>query len=199
MILFRVSEDTRFHFSTAVNGYEYWLVSRSPKLSSTEIDQFTDVLLAACTKNEKEILALANNSPNGANEMYMPEIIEETQDKHGMFVIYDPKFRAISPGEMHAILWKGPGMIKPNLSELGQIVNIDAETLRDDRDLLIHMAQQMLKQYDIKMALISMDKDGAFLIDKKRVAYTPAPQIKVASPGCAGDTGIAAVIDITKT
>ncbi len=196
--LYRVSEDTRFHFSTAVNGNEYWLVSRSPKLSSTEVDQFTDVLLAACTKNEKEILALANNSPNGANEMYMPEIIEETQDKHGMFVIYDPKFRAISPGEMHAVLWKGPGMIKPNLSELGQIVNIDAEALRNDRDLLIHMAQQMLKQYGIKMALISMDKDGALLIDKKRVAYAPAPQIKVASPGCAGDTGIAAVIDITK-
>jgi fructose-1-phosphate kinase PfkB-like protein len=196
--LFRVSEDTRIHFSTAVNGNEYWLVSRSPKLGGTEIDQFTDILIGACAKNEKEILTLANSPPNGGNEVYMPEIIEETQDKHGMFVIYDPKFRAVSPGEMHAILWKGPAMIKPNLSELGQIVNVDAEMLRNDRDLLIHMAQQMLKQYGIKMALVSMDKDGAMLIDKKRVVHAPVPPIKVASPGCAGDTGIAAMIDITK-
>lgn len=190
--------DGRTHFCTPHGANEYWLVDALPMLTTNDVDEVTNKVLKACKQNEKEILALANGAPDRADETYMPEIVEITQDKHGMFTIYDPKKNAVGKNEVIAVLEKSPGLIKPNLVELGELTDTDETLLRQDRNLAIHLAQELIKQFGVKMVLVSMDKDGAFLVDKKRAIYGNAPKIVVGSPGCAGDTGIAAIIDRSK-
>ena len=193
--LLKVDGDTRMHFSTSINGNEYWIVSDSPLLNGDLLSALTEKLFESCRKNQKKVLALANSEPNGASEMYMPEIIEITKDKYGMFVIYDTKLHGVRKEVVDAVLKKGPDIIKPNLAEFCDLVGIDESTLRTDRDQIVHFAKEMISKYGIKMILVSMDKDGGILVDKKRAVYAGAPDIKVVSPGCAGDTGIAAMID----
>ena len=196
--LLKVQNDIRMHFSTAINGNEYWLVSQSPVLNDSELDKFTSDLFKVCKKQEKEVLVLANSQPTGAPENYMPEVIKKAQDKFGMFVVYDTKLHGVTDEVVSSVLDTGPGMIKPNLDELGRIVKVDSGKLRHDKDLIVHLAQELIHKYGINLILVSMDKDGAILIDKKRAAYASPPPIVVASPGCAGDTGIAAMIDRAK-
>lgn len=190
--------DGRTHFCTPYGAQEYWLVDALPELIADDVDLLTNKVLEACKKNEKEALALANGGPSGTHETYMPDIVGITQDKHGMFTIYDPKKNAVSKDDVIAVLEKSPGLIKPNLVELGELTDTEESSLRQDRDLIVHLAQELIKQFGVKMVLVSMDKDGALLIDRKRAVYGNAPKIVVASPGCAGDTGIAALIDRSK-
>ncbi|GEM_PF-3356490 len=197
-LLMPVSMDHRIHFSTAINSNEYWLVSAPPTFNDPELSDFTDRVIDTCKRQEKEVLVLSNSEPAGAKQTYIPEIIKTTQDKSGMFVIYDTKKYAVSKEVVDSVLNIGPGMIKPNLVEFGDIVGINESVLRGDKDLIGELAQKLIKQHDINLILVSMDKDGAMLIDKKRVAHANAPEIVVASPGCAGDTGIGAMIDRSK-
>ena len=192
------NRDSKLHLSTPINHNEYWLVSQKEETSVEDLDNLTDKLFVACKKNEKEILSLGVRPLPGAPENYMSEITKTSQDKYGMFAIYDPKLKTISKEYFESVLQAGPSMIKPNIFELAQVIDSDPKTLREDKGSIVHAAQELIKKYDMKMVLVSMDKDGALLVDKKRAAYAVAPPIKVASPGCAGDTGIAAIIDRSK-
>ncbi len=196
--LHEANDDIRFHFCTFLNGKEYWIVALSPYISPQEIDKITTQLLDTCENNRGEVLALANNPFIGAPTNYMPEIITKTQDKSNMFVIYDTKLHAVEKELLNSILNSGPSMIKPNLAEYSEIVQVEENKLRQDKDLIIHLAQELINKHDLKMVLVSLDKDGALLIDKKRAALAKPPQVTVASTVGAGDTGIAAMIDRSK-
>lgn len=196
--LLETHDDTRFHFCTFACGKEYWIVSLSPCLNPKEIDELTTRLFDSCQSHSGQVLALANNPPRGASKEYMGEIVGSTQDKFGMFVIYDTKLKAVEKELLFNVLQKGPSMIKPNLAEFAEITGQDEYKMRNDKNLTIHEAQELIKKLDIKLVLISMDKDGALLVDKNRAAYAKAPDIKVSCTIGAGDAGIASMIDKAK-
>lgn len=196
--LLKAEMDSRMHFSTVANKNEYWLVSRLPILTGEQLDQLTEQLFDACKRHQKEALALANSEPGGATTDFMPEIARKTQDKFGMFTIYDTKLNAVGRDVVLSILSTSPGIVKPNLPEFSQIVEVNEEILRQDKSLIIHLAQELIKQFGINKILVSLGEEGAMLIDKKKAAFANAPKITVGSPGCAGDAGIAAMIDRSK-
>lgn len=196
--LLNIQGDTRYFFCIFLNGREYWIVSVPPPVSKSDIDKLNSELEKACRKNNNEVLALANNPPLGAPDGYMASIIHDAKDKYGMFVFYDTKLLAVGRELLNEVLTAGPSLIKPNLEEFAEIVDRDPNVLRQDKDLLIHLAQEVLEKYDMRLVLISCDKDGALLVDKKRAAYAKAPEVKVACTVGAGDTGIAAIIDRSK-
>ena len=193
-----VDMDTRFHMCLLANKNEHWIVSLSPNLVPQELDRLTYQLMDACKHNRGQVLALANNPPAGAKAGYMPEVIKETRDIASMFVIYDTKLHSVGKDLLDAVLLSAPGMIKPNLAEYSEIVGVEEEKLRGDKNLIVHLAQELTNKYGIKMILVSLDKDGAMLIDKDRAAIACAPPIEVVSTIGAGDTGIAAMIDKSK-
>lgn len=197
--LIDIQSDLRYFFCTMLNGKEYWIVSLQQCLTPKEIDRLTTKLLEACGRNKGQPLALATGQPIGAAKDYFVETIEKAQDKHYMFVIYDPKLQANIKDLFKAIVEKGPGMIKPNLGEFAELVGIDTEKLRQDRDLTIHTAQELIEKHGLKMIMVSLDKDGALLIDKKRVALATPPKVEVVSTVGCGDAGVAALIDKGRT
>lgn len=194
-----IQSDLRYFFCTLLNGKEYWIVSLQQCLTPKEIDRLTTKLLEACGRNKGQPLALATGQPIGAAKDYFAEVVEKAQDKHYMFVIYDPKLQANIKDLFKSIVEKGPGMIKPNLGEYAELIGIEEAKLRQDRDLTIHTAQELIEKHGLKMVMISLDKDGALLIDKKRVALATPPKIEVVSTVGCGDTGIAALIDKGRT
>lgn len=196
--LFKIQDDTRYFFCTFINGKEYWIVSLPPVIAQDDIDMLTTELNKTCKRQNKEILALANNPPSGAPDSYMAEVITNAKDKHGMFVIYDTKLMAVGRELLEEVLNAGPSFIKPNLDEFAEIVDEDPQKLRQDKDLIAHLAKEILEKYGIEIILISCDKDGAILVDKKRAAYANVPEVKVVCTVGAGDTGIAAIIDRSK-
>lgn len=196
--LLEVNGDIRYFMCFLADKKEHWVVSSSPYLTFQELDSLTSQLMDACRNNKGQVLALATNPPLGAKNNYMPEIIKETKNKSSMFVIYDTKLHAVGKELLDAVLESAPGMIKPNLAEYAEIVGIEEEKLRSDKNLIVHLAQEVIKQYGITMILVSMDKDGAMLIDKHRAAIASALPIEVVSTIGAGDTGIAAIIDKSK-
>ncbi len=191
----KVVEDSRFHFCKLYDGKEHWIVSLSPELNKEELNKFTDLLMKTCTENKGEALALANNPPAGANNDYTTNIIREATNRFGMFVIYDTKLHAVGKDLLEAVLKSGPSMIKPNISEYAEIVGRDENKLRNNKDQIIHLAKELIEKYGINKILISLDKDGAILVDRKRAAHAIPPKVKVVSTVGAGDTGIASIID----
>ncbi|MBI3591197.1 MAG: hypothetical protein HY094_07485 [Candidatus Melainabacteria bacterium] len=196
--LYEINDDIRFYFCTFVDGKEFWIPSLSPCLSPSEIDKVTTRLLESCQNNKGETLAVANNPFIGASRSYMSEIITKSQEKSHMFVIYDTKLHVVGKDLLDSVLKAGPNMIKPNLAEFAEIVNVDKDKLRQDKDLIIHLAQELVEKYNLKVVLVSLDKDGALIIDKNRAAYATVPEIKVACTVGAGNTGIASMIDRSK-
>ncbi len=196
--LIKVEEDSRFHFCKLLDGKEHWVVSLSPSLTNENLNNLTELLIKACEENKNEALALANNPPRGASSDYTPNIIREATNRFGMFVIYDTKLHAVGKELLMDVLKSGPSMIKPNISEYAEIVGEDEEKLRGNKDQIIHLAKELIDKYGINKILISLDKDGALLVDKKRAAHAIAPPIKIVSTIGAGDTGIASFIDRSK-
>ena len=190
-----VTEDSRFHFCKLYDRKEHWIVSLSPELNKEELNRFSDLLMKTCTEHKGEALALANNPPSGASNDYTTNIIREATNRFGMFVSYDTKLHAVGKDLLEEVLKSGPSMIKPNISEYAEIVGEDEDKLRNNKDQMIHLAKELIEKYGINKILISLDKDGAILVDRKRAAHAIPPKVKVISTIGAGDTGIASIID----
>jgi len=191
-------EDIRMYFCAFAGGKEHWTVSQHPYTSPKNLGNLTSKLFDTCKKQKGEMVAMAVKSPRGAEETYMPDVIKEALLKYDMLVIYDAKLVEVGNDLFKSILEAPPYMIKPNLDEFAKLVGEDSKKLRKDRDVLCHLATELINHYQLGLVMISMDKDGALLTDGKRFATAVPPKVEVTCTVGAGDTGIAGLISRVK-
>ena len=93
---------------------------------------------------------------------------------------------------MRLALAEGPDIIKPNKSELSEIVGAD---LISDRQVLD--AAKALVDKGVGMAVVSMGSNGAIFVTKDRVLRGRCPKVSVVSTVGAGDAMMAALAHYT--
>lgn len=156
---------------TAING-------EGPKIAEQEIDE----LMKKLDKIEKDdfIVISGSVSRNMKNDIY--EKICSNINQKGAKIIAD------TTGEhLVNVLKYKPFLIKPNKKELEEIFK---EEIYTDEEIIIYAKK--LQEMGAENVLISMDREGAILINKdKKVLYSKAPKGKLVNSVGSGDSMVA--------
>ena len=91
---------------------------------------------------------------------------------------------------LQALKGKHAFMIKPNISELSNMLNIEQLEKKDIADA----AQQAVFDGFSEMIIISMGADGAWLVTKNEKHFAAAPSVKKRSTVGAGDSMVAGMV-----
>jgi D-beta-D-heptose 7-phosphate kinase/D-beta-D-heptose 1-phosphate adenosyltransferase len=100
-------------------------------------------------------------------------------------VIIDPKGK-------DWIKYKNAFLVKPNISELGDVLHTSIE----NKDQVIKEAgQEIINQYNFSNLLVTRGSKGMTLINKNEAIHFPTKKVDVFDVSGAGDTSLAALID----
>lgn len=161
-------------------------INESGKVSQENIEDFIDSFKKEVKKNKTVVLS--GSLPEGAQKSIYAELIE-IADKNEAKVVLDS-----SGEEFKLALKKAPYLVKPNLEE---IENLLGRKIKSKDDL--KKGADHLLEYGIKIVMISLGAEGAFIAseDEAYRIYTPPVEVSQTTVG-AGDTmvaGLAAEID----
>lgn len=96
---------------------------------------------------------------------------------------------AVDPKRKNFFSYRHAGIFKPNLKEVADALGI--LDIKPAFDGLTHIHQQLQKQLDHQVSLITLSEHGVFVADKNNSAIYPAHLRTIADVSGAGDTVIA--------
>ncbi|MDD2922774.1 MAG: 1-phosphofructokinase [Anaerolineales bacterium] len=130
-----------------------------------------------------ECFVLSGNIQAGLPADFYAELIAFLKSKKRMTVL-DTSGEALS-----AALKAGPNIIKPNIDELGAMLNQSLNSIEE-----AHAAAIALVNDDTKIVIISMGSDGALFIEKNAAFIVRPPSISIKSTVGAGDAMVAGLV-----
>ena len=157
------------------------LNEEGPKISEEVLNMFLKEFAEGLGKDDIVILS-GGVSPSVPKNIYntMTSIAKEK----GAYVILDASGELLEEG-----IKAGPDIIKPNEGELRCAMHLKDES----HEAIILAAKGLLKQ-GISKVLISLGKDGAYLVTSSGVSYGSAIEVPVKSTVGAGDSMVAALV-----
>ncbi len=167
----QTSESGTILEETAING-------EGPKIAEQEINE----LMKKLDKIEKDdfIVISGSVSRNMKNDIY--EKICSNINQKGAKIIVDTTGKHL----INVLKYK-PFLIKPNKKELEEIFEKEIHT---DEEVITYAKK--LQEMGAENVLISMDRQGAILINKdKKVLYSKAPKGKLVNSVGSGDSMVA--------
>ncbi len=152
-----------------------------PKITKEDIDRLFKKLKRVKTS---DMIVLSGSVPKGVSPNIYSEISKRLSHK-------DVKILVDATGELLLnALPNKPFLIKPNKSELEQLVGKKLSTLDD-----IKKAAEQLRQKGAKNILVSLGSEGALLLDEDGNYYhQKAPKINPINTVAAGDSAVAGFI-----
>ena len=143
------------------------------------------MLLEIVEKHAKnaEWFILAGSLPAGAPKELYKDIINIVK-MHGVKTALDTSSIPLSEA-----LKASPTLIKPNIEELQEVLNIDFKT----RDEIIIAARNLINS-GIKTVIVSMGADGALFVEKNEVVFAKPGEVNLLSTVGAGDAMVAGTI-----
>ncbi|MCX6344554.1 MAG: 1-phosphofructokinase [Armatimonadetes bacterium] len=131
----------------------------------------------------RKYVVLCGSCPPGVPTSFYGDIISLAK-KAGAVTILDA-----SGAHLSEALKSGPYMVKPNLTELAQLAGREMVTLEE-----IVASAKSLKQFGVKIMVVTMGKSGAVVTDGVQAWMAVSPEIKFASAVGSGDSFMAAFI-----
>ncbi|WP_010245476.1 1-phosphofructokinase [Acetivibrio cellulolyticus] len=163
-----------------VNGTETEVLETGPLVTDGALQELISVYDKAL-QNTKVVVCSGGLPAGVGNDIYKTLILKAK--KHDIKVILD------SSGEVlkHGIEAK-PYMIKPNLRELGSLVNRE---LKDMSDIL--EACRDIQREGVEIVLASLGEKGAILVSKDGSFRAYVPHVEVANTIGCGDSMVAGI------
>lgn len=170
----RINLKLRSKEETELNGL-------GPAIDDDELNELYELLNEL---KSDDVLVLAGSIPASLPTSLYQNIMERLNGK-GIRIIVDA-----TKDLLVNVLKEKPFLIKPNIHELAEIFNVK---INDINDALPYA--QTLKDMGAVNVIVSMGKDGAFMIDEDRKVYKmPAPKGKLVNSVGAGDSLVAGFI-----
>lgn len=156
---------------TEING-------QGPHLSQTFIDKLIDSLDGL---NQEDTLVISGSIPSHMPQTIYSDILGRVGHKVGRIIVDATNELLLNSLKYH------PFLIKPNIAELEELSGMHLETLEE-----VLQAAKKLQQMGARNILVSMGKEGAFLLDAQGQSYhTPAPKGTLKNSVGAGDSMVA--------
>ncbi len=156
------------------------LNAKGPDVNEVEVKELLDKIRGL---NDVSYMIISGSIPRGVSQDIYRQIIDIVRKK-GAFVALDADGEVMRHG-----IEAGPSIIKPNIHELGRLMNRE---ITDIQGAL--KAAEELKKKEIDIVLVSMGGKGALLVsDSARLIAVP-PKISLGSTVGAGDSLLAAFV-----
>ena len=178
-----ISGNTRESFAIdEINaGKQFRFVFPGPELSVA--DQ-TAIKKTIAELNNISYLVCSGSLPPGVNSNFIGEIASIAKKKHIKMVV------DISGPALKNVLDEGVFMLKPNMTELCTLANMDhIDTMEIDL-----VADKIISSGKCEILVISMGAGGALLITKTIKKRVIAPLVKKISTVGAGDSMVAGIV-----
>ncbi|MCM8794901.1 MAG: PfkB family carbohydrate kinase [Candidatus Omnitrophica bacterium] len=198
-----IERDTSANFFVMIDegqagiSFEERIIQPPAAFNDREMEEYLRRLKAVLATEKGGIFVLSSRAPSNAPISLLSQLVRMANEE-GFFTIYDPKPDLMRNSDfLKTMLEARMGLFKPNLEEFSIAIGKEQEQshLRQNPLQIVEEARKLMADHGIRMMLISMDKDGALLIDPKRVAYAKAPAITLVSSVGAGDLALAAMVD----
>lgn len=129
---------------------------------------------------DADVLIFEDYDKGVLTEQNIKQIIAEAHKK-GIPVVVDPKKQNFNH-------YKGADLFKPNLKELKDGLKTDIDI--QNKTLFEEAIKNMMKEMQLKYAMITLSEKGVMCSDGESFAYIPAHIRKIADVSGAGDTVI---------
>lgn len=166
-----VETDDRVHTDINENGFT---------IKDSEAESLVEKLLS--TAKTGDIVILSGSIPPGADKDIYGRMILSLNEK-GVNTILDADGEALKIG-----IQSKPHAVKPNISELGAIVDID----RNNMGSVVKGATTLLDK-GIRKVMVSLDSKGALYLTDTVCLRVHPPKVTVKSTVGAGDAVVAAL------
>lgn len=157
------------------------LNAEGPDITPDELAEFMYKLDNVC---DGDYIVLSGSIAKGLSPMVYSQILDHLHSKN-VNVVVD------ASGELlKQCLEYQPFLVKPNRYELGELFEVELES---DNDIIKYAS--FLQDVGARNVLVSMDKDGALLLDETgNVHRLPAPEISYVNSVGSGDSMVAGFI-----
>ena len=177
-----IEENTRNCIAILHNGNQTEILEKGPTISQSEKDEFInslDKISDGC-----DIINISGSLPKGLDADFYKTIIKYSKEKN-KFISVDtsgPTLEAIINAEVK------PDLIKPNETEIGEVLGIEV-----NKDNLV---DALLKEpfKDIKYIIASMGKDGAVVKIDDKIYQASVPKVEAVNPVGSGDSSLAGAL-----
>jgi 6-phosphofructokinase 2 len=179
----RISGRTRTNIiiNDLASGKQTLYNAKGPQITAYELMQ---LIHKVEDLEEPDFVILSGSLPGGINPEIYRKIIEISKSK-GAKVILDTDGEALRIG-----LQGGPTIIKPNIHELSRI---SARQL-DSLDSIIAVAQEIRLNGNLEIILVSMGRDGMFMICDQGQYLARPPAVEAKNTIGAGDSAVAGFV-----
>ncbi|MBM7624169.1 1-phosphofructokinase [Sporohalobacter salinus] len=151
------------------------------RVTDSDIDNLKSDLLDTVT--EDDFVVLSGSLPRNVPSNIYADLITDIKNSGGKAVLDTSGF-PLTVG-----LKAKPYLIKPNLSELEELVNEELETL----DQIVRAGKKVYHQ-GIKVVIISLGSEGSIIISNQGVWKLTSSAVEVKSTVGAGDTLVGALV-----
>jgi 6-phosphofructokinase 2 len=185
-------EEILFHaVDTKVETRENWIVLENSTINQYRftfpgraVQEETIVTLVDHIRSFSPTFVVASGSlPPGLPDYFYGLIVKQA-NAVGAKCIIDTSGPALQ-----ALKGKHAYMIKPNISELCKMLNIE----KLEKSEVDDAAQQAIFDGYAEMMVVSMGGDGAWLVSKDKKYFCPAPKVTTRSTVGAGDSMVAGI------
>ena len=166
----RINVKVKSDDETEING-------SGPAIREEHIEQ---LLKKISFLGAEDMIVLAGSIPHSVPKSFYQEIASQCQ-KQGTKVIIDAEKNLIQP-----VLSLHPFLIKPNHHELGEMFDVEIESIED----AVHYGRK-LKESGTENVMVSMAEKGALLLTGDEVLYSSVPRGELKSSVGAGDSTVA--------
>ncbi len=157
------------------------LNAEGPTISAEELSEFMDKLTKV---QDGDCVILSGSVPKGVTTSIYGEILETLSDRK-VNVVID------ASGELlKSCLEYQPFLVKPNRYELAELFDVEIES---DNDVIKYAS--FLQDVGARNVLVSLDKDGAILLDETGTSHrVAAPDIGEVNSVGSGDSVVAGFV-----
>lgn len=175
-----IDEPTRINIFLNDGENEYKFVNKGSFVPEKEqnalIEQISD--LTDCN-----YLSISGSLPRGIEESYYDRIFSACEKIHADVII------DISSKKLKELLKYKPLLIKPNDEEIKDIFGAE---LKNESD--IKATLRKIHEMGARNILLTMGSQGLYFYDGSRLYHCNAPEVKLLSSACAGDSCLAAFL-----
>ncbi|MGV3507825.1 MAG: 1-phosphofructokinase family hexose kinase [Sphingobacteriaceae bacterium] len=182
----QVSAETRENFIVVASSANQQYRFGMPGLEVSEDDQEKLFSVFENLNPFPEIIVISGSLPPGMSPDFLRKIVRKGKEKNAQ-VIVDTSEEALKQ-----VLEEGVFLLKPNLGELGRLVDIDAL----DNESADEAAQELIQAGKAEVIVVSLGPQGAYLITNEIKEHIPAPTVKKLSTVGAGDSMVAGMVSV---
>lgn len=179
---YKIDQESRNCIAILHDGNQTEVLEPGPTLT-TEIAEGFENHFSRLLELGTNVVTISGSLPKGISTDYYAGLIARA-NRFGIPVVLDTSGQAL-----HAVLSNSarPTIIKPNLSELKQLL---AESVTTDVDVLKKALANPLF-HDIETIVVTLGKDGAFVKHQGDYYTVSIPVVKAVNPVGSGDATVA--------